>query len=60
MMESREENRLTRRIRERKKNRKKNRKKKRKTILKLQLLKKLWIGHKSQVLGLTARLNSAS
>lgn len=56
MMESREENRLTRRIRERKK----NRKKKRKTILKLQLLKKLWIGHKSQVLGLTARLNSAS
>ena len=49
MMESREENRLTRRIRE-----------KRKTILKLQLLKKLWIGHKSQVLGLTARLNSAS
>ena len=52
MMESREENRLTRRIRERKKNRK--------TILKLQLLKKLWTGHKSPVLGLTARLNSAS
>ena len=59
MMESREENRLTRRIREKKKNRKKNRKKK-KTILKLQLLKKLWIGHKSQVLGLTVRLNYAS
>ena len=62
-MESREENRLTRRIRERKKNRKKkkkNRKKKRKTILKLQLLRKLWTGHKSQVLGLTTRLNSAS
>ena len=51
-MESREENRLKRRIRERKK--------KRKTKLKLQLLKKLSIGHKSQVLGLTTRLNSAS